>query len=130
MKRVIKFRGKDFETGEWLYGNLIQRIGRYPSIMFDYEHGGKIQYSEHTVKQETIGQFTGLKDRIGKDIYEGDIILQQGYSGKRRMLVKFEQGAFITGKHSGSSTITRPMLIQKRCEIIGNVTDNPELLKK
>lgn len=130
MNRTIKFRGKDINTGEWLYGNLIQRIGRYPGIMFSYEQNGKIHYSEQPVDPDTVGQFTGLYDRNGEEIYEGDIIIQQGYSGKRRMLVQFEQGAFITGKHGGSSTITRPMLIQKRCEMIGNVTDDPELLEK
>ncbi len=130
MNRTIKFRGKSVDNGEWLYGNLIQRIGRYPGIMFDYEHGGKIYYAEQPVDPDTIGQFTGLLDSKGIEIYEGDIILQQGYSGKRLMLVRFEAGAFVCGQHRGSSTSPRPMLIQKRCKIIGNATDNPELMEK
>ncbi len=133
MNRTIKFRGKDLATGKWVYGDLLHpitscRIVNYTEV--EEEGAKRADYHYYDVDPDTIGQFTGLYDRNGKEIYEGDIIIQQGYSGKRRMLVQFEQGAFITGKHGGSSTITRPMLIQKRCEIIGNVTDDPELLEK
>lgn len=121
--RTIKFRGKDKRTGEWFYGNL-----------FDKDASGRTHIS--TTRQgcldidpETVGQFTGLLDKNGKEIYEGDVILQRGYSRIRPMLVRFEHGAFVTGEHSGSSTTTRPMLIQKRCEVLGNIYDNPDLLK-
>ena len=76
----------------------------------------------------TVGQFTGMLDKNGQEIYEGDVVLQQAYSGKEPMLVRFEHGAFVTGEHSGSSTAIRPMLIQKRCEVLGNIYDNPGLI--
>lgn len=72
--RTIKFRGKDAETGEWLVGDIIQRIGYFPSILFPYNSNGKIHYSECAVDTNTIGQFIGLHDMEDIDIYEGDIV--------------------------------------------------------
>lgn len=124
MTREIKFRGKRIDTGEWVYGDILQWTdGTVDIAPIDRDN---IQY---TVNPDTVGQYTGLKDRNGKEVYEGDIIVQQGYSGIRPMLVKFEAGAFVTGEHHGSSTARRPMLIQRRCVIVGNRWDNPELLE-
>lgn len=129
--REIKYRGKDIETGEWVYGSLFQALEQYPAIAKPKPTAdGKLFYCLTVVNPDTVGQYTGLKDRNGKEIYEGDIIVQQGYSGMRPMLVQFESGAFVTGSHKGSSTPKRPMLIQPRCKMIGNIHDNPELLEE
>lgn len=74
MTREIKFRGKDIETDKWVDGDLIQRMGYMPSIMFPYNSNGKVRYGECAVKRETVGQFTGLHDKNGNEIYEGDIV--------------------------------------------------------
>lgn len=134
MKREIRFRGKSIDTGEWVYGDLIENQGRYyiyyatSDTTLENEDNSIFVLAEE-VNLDTVGQYTGLKDRNRKKIYEGDIIVQQGYSGIRPMLVKFEAGAFVTGEHHGSSTPRRPMLIQRRCVIVGNRWDNPELLE-
>lgn len=123
MNRKIKFRGKRLDNDEWVYGDLIHIDKSNIGIVTDYDH-----WQGCRVDPETVGQFTGMLDRNGKEIYEGDIVMQRGYSGVKPMVVRFEQGAFIVGWHGGSSTQTRPMLIQKRCEVIGNAIDHPDLL--
>lgn len=125
--RTIKFRGKRLDNGEWIYGDLEYNRAKNIARIHTYDEDGEY-LMQHCVDLDTVGQFTGVLDRNGKEIYEGDAILQQGYSGKRPMLVRFEHGAFIVGWHGGSSTQTRPMLIQKRCEVLGSIHDNPDLL--
>ena len=111
--RTIKFRGKDIETGEWVYGDLIQRMGFMPSILYPYEHDGKICYAECAVKRETVGQFTGLLDKNGKEIYEGDI-----YNYNNPNAIYCVGGRFADNENRPSDV-----------KVIGNIHDNPELLK-
>lgn len=124
--RIIKFRGKDIETGEWIYGDLIQRMGYMPSIMYPYESNGKVRYCECAVKRETVGQFTSLYDNNGKEIYEGDILDFNGLI----IEIRFVRGVF--------ALLCNGDLDQELCgdcrtdmfaKIIGNIHDNPELLK-
>lgn len=126
MNRQILFRGKRLDNGEWIYGDLQLGDGDHIPMIGVVRGGHDPNY--YQVEEATIGQFTGLRDKDSRPIYEGDIVMQRGYSGVRPMVVRFEQGAFIVGWHGGSSTQTRPMLIQKRCVVIGNVIDHPDLL--
>lgn len=116
MNREIKFRGKSISTGKWIYAQI---------------HGFGMDLFPVVVYADTISQYTGLYDKNGKEIYEGDIVLQQGYNGKKMpMVVRFENGAFIVGYHKGSSTRKTPMLVSCKCEVIGNIHDNKDLLNE
>lgn len=73
--RTIKFRGRDADDGEWLYGDLRQRMGYFPTIIEPYcDDGGKVAYREIAVEEKTVGQFTNMKDKKDQEIYDGDIL--------------------------------------------------------
>ncbi len=142
MNRTIKFRGKCVDNGEWLYGNLIQRIGRFPGIVFDYEHGGKIHYAEQPVDPDTIGQFTGLLDRTGKEIYEGDVLEYcsgidsfGGIFQTVRIEYRANEGGYV-GVNLYCKTRDKRDIVQgivrclNKCIIRGTIHDNSELLGK
>lgn len=66
--RTIKFRGQD-EDGNWLYGDLRQRMGYWPAIIESYcTDEGKVGYREIAVKEGTVGQFTSLRQERTRHI--------------------------------------------------------------
>lgn len=90
-----------------------------------------IRYAEkEPILLDTVGQFTGLHDKNGKEIYEGDIVKYRDSMGQHIEKVIFDKGCFYAGMHWGSSTRLAPKLINTRItEVIGNIYDNPELLE-
>jgi hypothetical protein len=161
MKREILFRGKSSQNDKWLYGNIQIPEAPYDEY-FMWDNGWQMQ-----VDVNTVGQYTGLIDKNGKKIFEGDILrvseydnllmrefndetdyfgmftleeltgeLQQSYTSP----VTWEDGTFCISTKGdwlhhndmflavlfGDMKRSNPIFI---FEVIGNIHDNPELLK-
>ena len=124
--REIKFRGKSLKTGEWVYGNLIQMSSQGSQIYIcSFNEGASsmsckelVAYLMVGVDPKTVGQYTGLKDRYGSEIYEGDIL--QLYKN-RSLIEKFK----VVWNENGYWDCC---VWFKNSEIIGNIFDNPEIL--
>ena len=118
--REILFRGKRIDSDKWAYGSLILWGDGYAEICISSseEHGAQ---DKVLVCPETVGQYTGMKDKNGNRIFEGDIL---SIWNDRNDVVVFEDGAFIL------EDTAIPMRFANKFEVIGNITDNPELLEK
>lgn len=125
MTREIKFRGKDF-LGRWHYGYLHLAIGS-SSLMIQVD-----SFDSFGVLPDTVGQFTGLLDKNGKEIYEGDIIIEKLRRARKdgeRLVICFDDFEW-QGKNANGATTSLSLLLEYHTiEVIGNIHDNPELLK-
>ena len=121
--REIKFRGLSL-TGDWIYGNLDNQVNMVE--IFNRDDG---MFSKSVVMPKTIGQYTGLKDKDGKEIYEGDI-LQLPKGGIRYVKWSHTFKLFVLVDPTGKEI---PMNISNYAteliKIIGNIFENKELLK-
>ena len=117
--REIEFRGKRIDNGKWVYGYLF-KIWEHCFILWGTTNDMPNMIE---VIPETVGQFTGLIDKNGKKIYEGDIVRCwggeqcQGYHefGEEITVNDMTYDAYYVGQWDG-------------CLVIGNINDNPELL--
>ncbi len=141
MNREIKFRGKDYNN-KWRYGDLVQeKWGKGKAIMI------KKNTTAWSVLEDTVGQFTGLKDENGKEIYEGDIIefSYDEFIGNfdtkvAKGTIEFTNGTFliktfeIEGKKVKDTDNEEWFLLYtvNTCtlKVIGNVYENSELLEE
>ena len=136
--RTIKFRGKSLFRGEWRVGSLITCANGRVFIVEAYEYVSDDSMLYWEVDPATVGQFTGLTDKDGKKIYEGDI-LKIFYNGKSKIfgVVKYRDTYFFIdddferGQDNfiPSKTPMYYMFIKYEFEVVGNIHDNPELLK-
>jgi len=116
--REFKFRGKRLKIGKWVYGDLFCGSSIVPF--------GKGQASLVDIEPETVGQYTGLKDCHGKEIYEGDIIRYPDtilIQPIKTAVVIYKYDRFIAEGFDNTYDIN-----WKKIEVIGNIYDNPKLL--
>ena len=149
--RDIKFRGKTKIDNKWVIGSYFYtndnkndpfRRGPFKEkhqILFyssgDWNLGG---WDFVEVDKETVGQFTGLKDKNSKEIYEGDIVTwsENGITSNP-LVVEFKHGAFgytynyeFVSFSGNSNFMFNQFDTDVRFEVIGNIHDNPELNKR
>ena len=136
--REILFRGKRVDNGEWVEGLLVfkNEIRVFTTHKW-YDEGEEGEYDtteDLRVIPETVGQYTGLKDRNGKKIFEGDIVeFTDKYTRKKgRAEIVFEAFKWkYSGCYYGGNPIVWLCIDDRSIEfeIIGNIHDNPELLE-
>lgn len=114
MERKIIFRGKNQYRKEWLYGNLVQ-----------YKDGS-FNIDGVPVETDSVGQFTGMLDKNGKEIYEGDILGCPEDNYFLNEVVIFAEGCFMV-KDDYTTTPMCAIDAQYRT-VIGNIHDNPSLI--
>jgi uncharacterized phage protein (TIGR01671 family) len=122
--REIKFRGFNRKNNVWLYGFYLQNRGAHFIVPDEFADGKS--WDDYEIDPATLGQYTGLKDRNGREIYEGDIL--HDHFCNNRYVVLFDGGSFdvmSTLDKSGNYLSD----VVGDIEIIGNIHDNPELMK-
>lgn len=144
--REIKFRGKRIDNGKWISGYLFAQGGK-AYIITDLTPVGFIK---HEVDPATVGQYAGLHDKEGKEIFEGDILVLVAERAEQVFLsagweaidprfcsiiaMSYNIGECAFGFCRPSEAMDAnpdigALAIHNRCRIIGNIHDNPELLK-
>lgn len=129
--RTIKFKGKTIKS-EWVYGDLLHIAcgciiyhGSQTECTCKQNEGAVLELFSNEISvviPETVGQFTGLTDKNGKEIFENDIVEMWGKIHE----IKFINGAFEFVKQDGKK---QNMIDTTISEIIGNIHDNKNLIK-
>ena len=136
--REIKFRGKRLDNGVWVEGSLLQDDYGVCMIVEFVDH----HEQWHEVDPDTVGQYTGMKDKNGKEIWEGDIFGDDDYGTVRSVFrvpggLAFEDNPLSFGydhraplyPYSSIAEMQNASWLSQCCEIIGNIHDHKHLLK-
>lgn len=142
MNREIKFRGKMIPENEWIFGTILRipappvcfgksETDKYyiqfpdPRYMPDWNMPYKMVQGE--VNPDTIGQYTGLHDKNGKEIYEGDIVKIK-YRDEDIGKVIYEHNGFSIDVTNMNKNYGRVSFVNNFIEVIGNIYEDIELL--
>ena len=137
--RAILFRGKRIDNGEWVYGGCAVTENQ---VYLIYNQAHSIDLQGFTVDENTIGQYTGLADKNGKRIFEGDVYTRRDdYVDYHACVICF--GDYFDGYANRYATMAHGFYVKpldggtynfagagySEIEISGNIHDNPELLE-
>lgn len=135
MSREIKFRGQTKlivgtynlgkEDGEWVKGFLYDDIGKLVIRQFEYDRANYIGYE---VDPETVGQYIGVPDKNGKEIYEKDIVLIDGED--EYFVVEWDNDTARFVMNSENLIVDFDNYWGYQVEVVGNVYENADLLKE
>lgn len=132
--REILFRGKRTINGDWVYGDFVRGNERKSLRDSIFVYDSETQsFNDYEINPSTLGQYTGLTDKNGKRIFEGDVAKVLQGKDKDIAYVGFENGAFMLYPKTGNiyeRTLWEYWYNDWDVEVIGNITDNPELLEK
>ena len=135
--REIRFRGKRVDNGEWVFGWVSFQHNRA------FIHSDDMPYDNAVeVDPATVGQFTGLKDKSGREIYEGDIVevnytvkyidpdkQDEEHTAITRVYWNDFRASFALEFHKFANDDLYRFVRDKYAEVVGNIHDNPELLE-
>ena len=141
--REIKFRGRNYD-GIWMYGYLMPtpkpqiHLGNKHCVCACPQKMSKVDVVLYEVEESTIGQYTGLLDGNGQEIFEGDVVRipETEFNIEIIGVVEFDRGSyfirsFFSGTHSSLAWAVRERQSgERRGVVIGNIHDNPELIKE
>lgn len=129
MEHARKYRGKRQDNGEWVCGNLTVWSDGSASIDKESTETSPL----YAVVEETVGQGSTVLDKNGVEMYEGDIVYGAAHWLERYKpaVVTFRNGSFGLLWHRGGVEEFNPFtsLCNVEYEVVGNIYDNPELMK-
>ena len=128
--REILFRGKRVDNGEWIYGDVIQFPMHGIVRIIEQNSDNDGSYGDSEIDCDTLGQYTGLTDKNGRKIFEGDIVtIRDSAEG---VLVEFIDGEYQCTNRIKYKYYRHPLEYyhdEPKYTVIGNIHDNPELLE-
>lgn len=118
--REILFRGKRTDNGEWVVSN---------SIMQTNYSGTFLWYKGCWGEAESVGEYTGLTDKKGNKIFEGDIV-QVNAVANAKIIYNDQKACFVFDYGANGRPLVVDLVEEHSIEVIGNIHDNPELLEE
>jgi uncharacterized phage protein (TIGR01671 family) len=127
--REILFRGKRIDNGEWIEGYFVKFEGREIPEIYTGWNCYTLTPECYGIERATVGQYTGLTDKNGKKVFEGDICRMKADRLKGYGAIIFMGSAFVLCDKAHKKTRYYPLYADGQFTVVGNIHDNPELLE-